>query len=99
MAMDEVQAALKVLAFAREVERRLPRDVTTTWWRKERDPAHVFLDYNQNARDHTIAAAYSVRGTPRATVSAPRMVAASRHSFFRPSMAGVTISTISGIPW
>ncbi|WP_226344227.1 non-homologous end-joining DNA ligase [Agilicoccus flavus] len=59
------------LAFAREVERRAPSEVTTTWWRKDRDPAHVFLDFNQNTRDHTIAAAYSVRGTPRATVSAP----------------------------
>ncbi|MFN8098338.1 MAG: non-homologous end-joining DNA ligase [Dermatophilaceae bacterium] len=59
------------LAFAREVERRLPDDVTTTWWRKDRDPAAVFVDYNQNARDHTIAAAYSVRGNPRGTVSAP----------------------------
>src|SRR6478736_4468271 len=48
------------LAFAREVERRAPQDVTTTWWRKDRDPKHVFVDYNQNARDHTIAAAYSV---------------------------------------
>ena len=59
------------LAFAREVERRAPQDVTTAWWRKDRDPAALFVDYNQNARDHTIAAAYSVRGTPRATVSAP----------------------------
>jgi DNA primase len=45
--------------------------VTTTWWRKDRDPADLFVDYNQNARDHTIAAAYSVRGNPRGTVSAP----------------------------
>ncbi len=52
------------LAFAREVERRMPDDVTTTWWRKDRDPAELFVDYNQNARDHTIAAAYSVRGNP-----------------------------------
>jgi len=59
------------LAFAREVERRAPADVTTTWWRKERDPAALFVDYNQNARDHTIAAAYSVRGNPEATVSCP----------------------------
>jgi DNA ligase D len=59
------------LAFAREVERRLPDDVTTTWWRKDRDPEAVFVDYNQNARDHTIAAAYSVRGTPEGRVSAP----------------------------
>ena len=59
------------LAFAREVERRAPGDVTTTWWRKDRDPAALFVDYNQNARDHTIAAAYSVRGVPTATVSTP----------------------------
>jgi DNA ligase D len=59
------------LAFAREVERRAPDLVTTTWWRKDRDPAALFVDYNQNARDHTMAAAYSVRGNPRATVSTP----------------------------
>jgi DNA ligase D len=59
------------LAFAREVERRAPDDVTTTWWRKDRDPRQLFVDYNQNARDHTIAAAYSVRGNPEATVSTP----------------------------
>jgi DNA ligase D len=59
------------LAFAREVERRTPDDVTTTWWRKDRDPAKLFVDYNQNARDHTIASAYSVRGNPEATVSTP----------------------------
>src|SRR3954463_15699079 len=58
------------LAFAREVERRTD-EVTTTWWRKDRDPAKLFVDYNQNARDHTIAAAYSVRGNPEATVSTP----------------------------
>jgi DNA ligase D-like protein (predicted polymerase) len=58
-------------AFAREVERRVPGDVTTTWWRKDRDPAKLFVDYNQNARDHTIASAYSVRGVPEATVSTP----------------------------
>jgi DNA ligase D-like protein (predicted polymerase) len=59
------------LAFAREVERRMPDDVTTTWWRRDRDPAHLFVDYNQNARDHTIASAYSVRGNPEGTVSTP----------------------------
>ncbi|MTD13828.1 ATP-dependent DNA ligase [Nakamurella sp. YIM 132087] len=59
------------LAFAREVERRAPDDVTTTWWRKDRDPAKLFVDYNQNARDHTIASAYSVRGNPEGTVSTP----------------------------
>jgi DNA ligase D len=58
-------------AFAREVERRVPDDVTTVWWRKDRDPAKLFVDFNQNARDHTIASAYSVRGVPEATVSTP----------------------------
>jgi DNA ligase D-like protein (predicted polymerase) len=58
------------LAFAREVERRSP-DVTTAWWRKDRDPSELFVDYNQNARDHTIAAAYSVRGFPDGRVSTP----------------------------
>ncbi|HEY5148658.1 MAG TPA: DNA primase small subunit domain-containing protein, partial [Mycobacterium sp.] len=59
------------LAFAREVERRAPQDVTTTWWRKDRDPTKVFVDYNQNARDHTIASAYSVRGVREGRVSTP----------------------------
>ena len=59
------------LAFAREIERRAPDDVTTTWWRKDRDPEKLFIDYNQNARDHTIAAAYSVRGNAEGTVSTP----------------------------
>ena len=57
------------LAFAREVERRSTR-VTTAWWKEERGE-RVFIDYNQNARDRTIASAYSVRGRPDATVSAP----------------------------
>jgi DNA ligase D len=65
----EVRGA--ALAFAREVERRAPRDVTTQWWRKDREPDALFIDYGQNARDHTIASAYSVRGVPEATVSAP----------------------------
>jgi DNA ligase D len=59
------------LAFAREVERRLPEHVTTTWWRKDRAADKLFVDYNQNARDHTIASAYSVRGVKEATVSTP----------------------------
>ena len=58
------------LAFAREIERRLPKQVTTAWWKEERGK-RVFIDYNQNARDRTIASAYSVRGRPDATVSAP----------------------------
>ncbi|WP_375424713.1 DNA polymerase domain-containing protein [uncultured Friedmanniella sp.] len=59
------------LAFAREVERRSSGLVDLTWWRKDRDPATIFVDFNQNARDHTIASAYSVRGTPLGLVSAP----------------------------
>ncbi len=59
------------LAFAKEVERRAPADATTTWWRKDREPDKVFVDYNQNARDHTIASAYSVRGISEGTVSTP----------------------------
>ncbi|MEP6597997.1 MAG: non-homologous end-joining DNA ligase [Actinomycetota bacterium] len=58
------------LAFAREVERRIPQLATTAWWKEERG-AQIFLDYNQNARDRTIASAYSVRGRPDGPVSAP----------------------------
>jgi len=58
------------LAFAREVERRAPAQVTTAWWKEQRGE-QIFLDYNQNARDRTIAAAYSVRGRPHGPVSAP----------------------------
>ena len=58
------------LAFAREIERRLPKKVTTAWWKEERGK-RVFIDYNQNARDRTIASAYSVRARPDAAVSAP----------------------------
>ncbi|MFC4377015.1 non-homologous end-joining DNA ligase [Nocardia halotolerans] len=65
------QVRRAALAFAQEVERRAPADVTTAWWRRDRDPAQLFVDYNQNARDHTIAAAYSVRGVSAATVSTP----------------------------
>ena len=57
------------LAFAREVERRAPDLATSKWWKEERHG--VFLDYNQNAKDRTVAAAYSVRPKPDARVSAP----------------------------
>jgi bifunctional non-homologous end joining protein LigD len=57
------------LAFAREVERRMPDVATTAWWKEERQG--VFLDYNQNARDRTVASAYSVRPMPDARVSTP----------------------------
>ena len=57
------------LALGREVERQAPKLATTAWWKEQRHG--VFLDYNQNARDRTIASAYSVRPTPDARVSAP----------------------------
>ncbi|HYL54034.1 MAG TPA: non-homologous end-joining DNA ligase [Gemmatimonadales bacterium] len=57
------------LALAREVERRAPQLATSKWWKEERHG--VFVDYNQNAKDRTVASAYSVRPTPDARVSAP----------------------------
>jgi DNA ligase D-like protein (predicted polymerase) len=64
---DQVRRA--ALALAREVERRAPALATSRWWKEERQG--VFLDYNQNAKDRTVAAAYSVRPRPDARVSAP----------------------------
>jgi hypothetical protein len=64
---DEVRRA--ALALAREAERRAPELVTSKWWKEERHG--VFVDYNQNAKDRTVASAYSVRPTPDARVSAP----------------------------
>jgi bifunctional non-homologous end joining protein LigD len=64
---DEVRRA--ALALAREVERRAPDVATSKWWKEERHG--VFLDYNQNAKDRTVASAYSVRPTADARVSAP----------------------------
>jgi bifunctional non-homologous end joining protein LigD len=64
---DEVRRA--ALALAREVERRAPQLATSKWWKEERHG--VFIDYNQNAKDRTVASAYSVRPKPDARVSAP----------------------------
>ncbi len=64
---EEVRRA--ALALAREVERRMPGRATSRWWKEEREG--VFIDYNQNARDRTIASAYSVRAVPDARVSCP----------------------------
>jgi len=64
---SEVRRA--ALALAREVERRAPKLATSKWWKEERHG--VFIDYNQNARDRTVASAYSVRPTPDARVSCP----------------------------
>jgi bifunctional non-homologous end joining protein LigD len=62
---QEVRRA--ALALAREVERRMPGRATTRWWKEQREG--VFIDYNQNARDRTVASAYSVRAVPDARVS------------------------------
>src|SRR4029453_3278519 len=64
---DRVRRA--ALALAREVERRVPRFDTSKWWKEER--RGVFIDYNQNAKDRTVAGAYSIRPTSDARVSAP----------------------------
>ncbi len=65
-----VQARRAVIALGREVERRMPDAVTTSWWKEERG-RRIFIDFNQMARDRTMASAYSVRPNSRATVSAP----------------------------
>jgi DNA ligase D len=64
---DDVRRA--ALALAREVERRVPKKATSKWWKEERHG--VFVDYNQNARDRTVASAWSVRPVPDARVSTP----------------------------
>ncbi|ACZ30698.1 DNA polymerase LigD, polymerase domain protein [Xylanimonas cellulosilytica DSM 15894] len=64
------QARRATIAIGRELERRLPDQVTTRWWKEERGE-RIFVDYNQMARDRTIASAYSVRARAQATVSAP----------------------------
>jgi DNA ligase D len=67
---DFIQARRAGIALAREVERRRPDLVTTAWWKEERGE-RVFIDFNQMARDRTIACAYSLRANGRATASAP----------------------------
>ncbi|KOG66706.1 ATP-dependent DNA ligase [Streptomyces griseoflavus] len=64
------QVRRSAIAVARELERRDPGRITTSWWKEERG-ARIFVDYNQTARDRTIASAYSVRPFPHAPVSAP----------------------------
>jgi bifunctional non-homologous end joining protein LigD len=66
---DFLEVRRAALALAREVERRVPDLATTKWWKEERHG--VFVDYNQNARDRTVASAWSVRPTPDARVSSP----------------------------
>jgi len=67
---DFVDVRHAAIAFGRELSRRMPDRVTTNWWKEERGE-RIFIDYNQNARDRTIASAYSVRPRPGAPVSAP----------------------------
>lgn len=67
---DFIEVRRAGIALAREVERRAPDLVTTSWWKEERGE-RIFIDFNQNARDRTMASAYSVRRTPIATVSTP----------------------------
>lgn len=64
------QVRLAAQAVAREIERRAPQSATSRWWKEERG-ARVFVDFNQNAKDRTVASAYSVRATPDARVSTP----------------------------
>jgi DNA ligase D len=65
-----VEARHAVIALGRELARRMPDHVTINWWKEERG-ARIFVDFNQMARDRTIASAYSIRPTARAVVSAP----------------------------
>lgn len=67
---DFTQVRHAAIAFGRELERRMPGKVTTNWWKEERGET-IFVDYNQNARDRTIASAYSIRPIAHAPVSAP----------------------------
>ena len=65
-----VEARHAVIALGRELARRMPDHVTISWWKEERG-RRIFVDFNQMARDRTIASAYSIRPTPNAQVSAP----------------------------
>lgn len=67
---DFIEVRRAVIALAREVQRRIPEQATVAWWKEDRG-RRVFLDFNQAARDRTVASAWSIRGTPRATVSMP----------------------------
>jgi DNA primase len=67
---DFIEVRRAGIALAREIERRAPKLATCSWWKEERG-RRIFVDFNQNARDRTMASAYSVRATPIATVSTP----------------------------
>lgn len=65
-----VEARRAVITLGRALARRMPEQVTVNWWKEERGE-RIFIDFNQMARDRTIACAYSIRPTPRALVSGP----------------------------
>lgn len=67
---DFTEVRRAALALAREIERRMPSLATSRWWKEQRGD-RVFVDYNQNARDRTVASAYSVRANPEGRVSCP----------------------------
>ncbi|HYP45674.1 MAG TPA: DNA primase small subunit domain-containing protein [Propionibacteriaceae bacterium] len=95
-----IEARHAVIALGRELARRMPEQVTVDWWKEERGE-RIFVDFNQMARDRTIASAYSIRPSPRARVSAPltweELGDASPDDFTVPSM--LTRFASSGDVW
>ncbi|WP_374203847.1 non-homologous end-joining DNA ligase [Pseudonocardia sp. ICBG601] len=89
---DFVEVRHAVIALARRVCRRIPELATVDWWKEERGE-RVFLDYNQAARDRTIASAWSVRGLPAATVSMP----VTWDDLGEVDPAGFTLRTVPGL--
>ena len=87
-----VEVRRAAIALAREIERRAEGRVTTAWWKEQRGE-QIFIDYNQNARDRTIASAYSVRRTARATVSTPL----TWHELVAADPADFTIATVPAL--
>ena len=98
---DFIDVRHAAIAFGRELERRSPDRVTTAWWKEERGE-RIFIDYNQNARDRTIASPYSVRAHPTAPVSTPlhwdEVVADLNPLTFTPSSVLERVAAI-GDPW
>jgi len=98
---DFIDVRHAAIAFGRELERRAPSLVTTAWWKEERGE-RIFIDYNQNARDRTIASPYSVRAHPTAPVSTPlhwdEVVAGVDPLTFTPSGVLERVAQI-GDPW
>ena len=88
---DYVEVRRAALALAREVERRLPKNATSKWWKEERHG--VFVDYNQNARDRTIASGYSVQAGARTHGSAARSSGTRSRTWSRPSCGSTPCRT------